>query len=110
LALFDGPARAIACGLAICASARTLGIGVRAGVHTGEVEVVGGDIQGLAVHLAARIMGTAGAGEVLVSATSRELATGAAVTFVDRGSHELKGISGARQLYEARTNRETGPA
>jgi class 3 adenylate cyclase len=104
LALFDGPARAITCALAICASARNLGIGVRAGVHTGEVEVVGGDIQGLAVHLAARIMGAAGAGEVFVSTTARELATGAGVEFVDRGSHELKGISGARLLYEARSS------
>jgi class 3 adenylate cyclase len=109
LALFDGPARAVNCALAISASAGKLGIGIRAGVHTGEVEVAGGDIQGLAVHVAARIMGAAGAGEVFVSSTSRELATGAGVEFVDRGSRELKGISGARQLYEARSSREPAP-
>lgn len=105
LAIFDAPARAITCAIAISVSARKLGIGVRAGVHTGEVEVAGGDIHGLAVHLAARIMGAAGAGEVFVSSTSRELATGAGVEFMDRGNHELKGISGARQLYEASSSR-----
>jgi class 3 adenylate cyclase len=109
LAIFDGPARAVACALAICASALKLGIGVRAGVHTGEVEMAGGDIHGLAVHLAARIMGAAGPGEVFVSSTSRELATGAGVEFVDRGSRELKGISGARHLYEASSNRAAAP-
>ncbi len=105
LAIFDGPARAITCAIAISGSARKLGIAVRAGVHTGEVELVGGDIQGLAVHLAARIMGAAGAGEVFVSSTSRELAAGAGLEFADRGSHELKGISGARHLYEASSRR-----
>ncbi len=109
LAIFDGPARAITCALAICVSARKLGIGVRAGVHTGEVEMAGGDIHGLAVHLAARIMGAAGAGEVFLSSTSRELATGAGVEFVDRGSRELKGMGGARQLYEARSSRAAAP-
>jgi class 3 adenylate cyclase len=106
LAMFDGPARAIACALAICASARKLGIDTRAGVHTGEVEMVDGDLRGLAVHLAARIMDAAGTGEVLVSSTVRELASGAGVEFVDRGSRDLKGITGARQLYEARPSRE----
>jgi class 3 adenylate cyclase len=109
LAIFDSPARAITCALAISASARNLGIGVRAGVHTGEVEVAGGDIDGLSVHLAARIMGAAGDGEVFVSATSRELAAGAGVEFVDRGSRELKGINGARHLYEARSSRAASP-
>ncbi len=104
LATFDGPARAIACALAISPAARKLGIEIRAGIHTGEVEVVDGDIRGLAVHLAARIMNEAGAGEVLVSSTSRELASGAGVEFLDRGTQVLKGISGARQLYEARAS------
>lgn len=109
LAVFDGPARAIACALAICASARKLGIDVRAGVHTGEVELADSDIRGVAVHLAARIMDAAGAGEVLVSSTSRELASAAGVEFLDRGSRELKGISGARQLYEARASGKGAP-
>ena len=103
LATFDAPARAITCALAITGASRTLGIEVRAGVHTGEVEVSAGDLRGLAVHLAARIMDAAGPGEVFVSATSRELASGAGVEFVDRGSREFRGISGQRQIYEARS-------
>ncbi|MBF8289638.1 MAG: hydrolase [Chloroflexi bacterium] len=109
LATFDGPARAIACALAVSRAARKLGIETRAGVHTGEVEIVDGDIRGLAVHLAARIMDAAGAGEVFVSATSRELASGAGVEFLDRGTRVLKGISGARQLYEARPSGDAAP-
>ena len=109
LATFDGPARAIACALAVFASARKLGIETRAGVHTGEVELADGGIRGLAVHLAARIMDAAGAGEVFVSSTSRELASGAGVEFLDRGTRVLKGISGARQLYEARSSGEAAP-
>ncbi|MEK6719429.1 MAG: adenylate/guanylate cyclase domain-containing protein [Chloroflexota bacterium] len=104
LAIFDGPARAIACALAIHASARNLGIETRAGIHTGEVELADRDIRGLAVHLAARIMDAAGPGEVFVSSTSRELASGAGVEFLDRGTRLLKGISGERQLYEVRTS------
>lgn len=103
LAHFDAPARAIECALAICNAARKLGIEVRAGVHTGEVEVTDGDLGGVAVHLAARIMADAGPGEVLVSATSRELASGAGVEFVDRGRRRFKGIEEERQVYEART-------
>ena len=106
MATFDSPARAIACALAVCASARRLGIETRAGVHTGEVEVADGGLRGLAVHLAARIMDAAAAGEVFVSSTSRELASGADLEFIDRGSRELKGISGARQLYEATLSHE----
>jgi class 3 adenylate cyclase len=101
LATFDAPARAITCALAISETSRALGIEVRAGVHTGEVEVSAGDLRGLAVHMAARIMDAAGPGEVLVSATSRELASGAGMGFVDRGSREFKGISGQRQIYQA---------
>lgn len=104
LATFDAPARAIACALAIAAASRDHGVEVRAGVHTGEVEVEvgGGDLRGVAVHLAARIMDAAGPGEVFVSATSKELASGAGVEFVERGSRDLKGLTGPRQLYEAR--------
>lgn len=102
LATFDTPARAIACALAISSAARALGVEVRAGVHTGEVEVSGGDLRGVAVHLAARIMDAAGPGEVFVSGTAKELASGAGVEFVERGRRELKGFSGAREIYEAR--------
>lgn len=102
LATFDAPARAIAFALAIATTSRDLGVEVRAGVHTGEVEVAEGDLRGVAVHFAARIMDAAGPGEVFVSTTSRELASGAGVGFVQRGSRELKGITGPRLLYEAR--------
>jgi len=102
LAIFDSPARAIGCALRIALAAHLLGIEIRAGIHTGEVELAGHDLRGVAVHLAARIMDAAGAGEVLVSATARELAGGGEVVFIDRGSRQLKGISGPRQVYEAR--------
>lgn len=102
LATFDAPARAIACALAIATTSRGMGVEVRAGIHTGEVEVADGDLRGVAVHLAARIMDAADPGEVFVSATSKELASGAGVEFVERGSRELKGITGPRLLYEAR--------
>jgi class 3 adenylate cyclase len=100
LALFDGSERAVRAAAAICRRAPTLGIEIRAGVHTGEIELVAGDVRGLAVHIAARIMALAGPGEVYLSATTRELAAdGAGLTFTDAGIHELKGVSGARQLY-----------
>jgi hypothetical protein len=89
------------CALRIALAAHKLGIEVRAGVHTGEVELAGHDLRGVAVQLAARIMEGAGPGEVLVSATTRELASGGEVEFIDRGSRELKGINGPRQVYEA---------
>jgi class 3 adenylate cyclase len=109
LAIFDSPARAIACAIAISASAHRLGIETRAGVHTGEVELADRDIGGLAVHLAARIMDAAGPGEVLVSSTTRELASGVRVEFSDRGARELKGISGTRQLFAASPSGEAPP-
>jgi class 3 adenylate cyclase len=101
VATFDSPAQAIRCALAIAATSRDLGVEVRAGVHTGEVEMAGRELRGLAVHLAARIMGAAGAGEVFVSATARELASGAGIEFEDRGSHTFKGIAGERRVYQA---------
>jgi class 3 adenylate cyclase len=101
VASFDSPAQAILCALAIAATSRDLGIDVRAGVHTGEVEMAGRELRGLAVHVAARIMAAAGAGEVFVSATARELASGARIEFEDRGSHAFKGIAGERQVYRA---------
>jgi class 3 adenylate cyclase len=102
VATFDAPAQAIRCALAISAASNGLGVQDRVGVHTGEVEMADGELRGLAVHLAARIMNAAGPGEVFVSATVRELASGAGFDFEDRGSHELKGFAGARQLFRAR--------
>lgn len=102
LATFDSPARAMESALRIVGSAHLLGIDVRAGVHTGEVELAGDDLRGVAVHLAARIMDGADAGEVLVSATTRELASGGELAFLDRGTRELKGISGPRQIFQVR--------
>jgi pimeloyl-ACP methyl ester carboxylesterase len=100
LATFDGPARAIRSGLAVSEAARDLGLEVRVGVHTGEIERDDGDIHGVAVHAAARIMGHAGPGEVFVSATTRDLVAGSGLTFADRGERELKGI-GLRRLFAA---------
>jgi class 3 adenylate cyclase len=101
LATFDAPAQAILCALAIATASSGMGIEIRAGVHTGEVEIVGDDLRGIAVHLAARIMNAAGPGEVLVSSTTTELVTGAAIEFVDRGRREFKGLGGERQVYQA---------
>jgi len=103
LATFDSPGRAIACALRVAHAAHLLGIEIRAGIHTGEVELAGHDLRGLAVHLAARIMENAGAGEVLVSATTRELASGGEIEFIDRGSRDFKGVNGPRQIYLARS-------
>lgn len=98
LALFDGPGRAIRCATAVRASLRGLGLEVRAGIHTGEVERAD-ELTGIAVHLAARVLGEAGAGEVLVTQTTRDLVEGSGLVFEDRGSRELKGIEGPRVLY-----------
>jgi class 3 adenylate cyclase len=99
LATFDGPARAIQCGLAICAGAHQLGIEVRVGVHTGEVERRGDDIAGIGVHLAARVQACAQPGEVWVSRTVTDLVTGSGISFTDRGEHPLKGVPGTWQLF-----------
>ena len=102
VATFDAPAQAIRCALAITAASAGLGVQDRVGVHTGEIEMTGRELRGVAVHLAARIMNAAGPGEVFVSATAKELASGAGITFEDQGSHELKGFAGSRQLFRAR--------
>ena len=99
LGTFDGPARAVRCAEAIIAAVRPLGIEVRAGLHTGEVELRGADIGGIAVHLGARVAAMADAGEVLVSRTVTDLVAGSGIRFKDRGEHELKGISGAWRLF-----------
>jgi pimeloyl-ACP methyl ester carboxylesterase len=99
LATFDGPIRAIRCALAATEAVRDLGIEIRAGLHTGEVESVGEEIRGIAVHIGARVAGLAERSEVLVSSTVKDLVAGAALKFEDRGQPELKGIPGAWRLY-----------
>ena len=94
LATFDGPARAIRCAAGIMASARGLGLRIRAGVHTGEVELRGDDIGGLTVHIAARISALAEPEEILVSQTVRDLVVGSGIEFAERGEHDLKGVPG----------------
>ncbi len=107
LALFDGAARAVRCGAAICRVARKDGLEVRAGVHTGEVERHPDTIHGLAVHVAARVAALAGAGEVLLSAPTVALLEGSDLSFSDAGEYELKGLDGPRRLYRFTT--ETVP-
>ena len=99
LATFDGAERAVHCALRISSAAQEIDLLVRAGVHTGEVEVVPGNLRGLAVHVAARILELAGPAEVVVSWTTRDLLAGTAFRFEDRGMHELKGIAGPRAAY-----------
>jgi len=101
LATFDGPARAIRCALAIAQGVKQLGIDVRAGVHTGECELMGDNIGGLAVHIGARIMAKAEPGSVFVSGTVKDLVSGSGIDFQDRGVHELKGIPGEWRLFLA---------
>lgn len=102
LALFDGPARAIRCAAAVSGALGELGLEVRAGVHTGEVERRRGDKpRGIAVHVGARVMSLAGAAEVLVSSTTHDLVAGSGLEFEDRGEHELKGVDGPRRVYAA---------
>jgi class 3 adenylate cyclase len=98
LATFDGPTQAIRCAEALRADAETLGIQIRAGIHTGECELLDNDIGGIAVHIAARILGHAGAGDILVSRTVRDLVVGSGTGFEDRGSVELRGVPGTWQL------------
>ncbi len=98
-ATFDGPARGARCALAIRDAVKALGIDVRAGVHTGECELMGQKVGGIAVHIGARVMGLAGAGEVLVSRTVRDLVTGSGLRFEDRGLHQLKGVEGEWALF-----------
>ena len=99
LVVFDGATRAVRCGVAMARSAETMGLTIRVGVHTGEVEFDGATAHGLAVHTAARVMSAAGSGEVLVSATTKDLLEGSGLTIEDAGVHGLKGIAGDRQLF-----------
>jgi class 3 adenylate cyclase len=100
LATFDGPARAIRCASAITETARSqFGLEVRSGLHTGEIEVIGDDVGGIAVHIGARVGATAGPGEVLVSGTVKDLVVGSGIDFEDRGERELKGVPGRWRLW-----------
>jgi class 3 adenylate cyclase len=100
LAVFDGPpSRALRCALAITGAARELGVELRIGVHTGECELIGDDVGGMAVHIASRVNGLAGPGEVLVSGTVRGTVVGGPFAFEDRGAHELKGVAGRWPLF-----------
>jgi class 3 adenylate cyclase/pimeloyl-ACP methyl ester carboxylesterase len=99
LATFTGPAQAVRCAGRVVAETHSLGLDVRVGVHTGEVELANGDVAGLAVHLAARVMGLAKGGEVLVTRTVRDLVIGSELRFSERGEHELKGIPDRWPLY-----------
>ncbi len=100
-AAFDGPARAVRCAKSIVGGVHELGLDVRSGLHTGECELVDGKISGIAVHTGARVAAHAGAGEVLVSSTVKDLVAGSGLEFEDRGLHELKGIPGEWRLYAA---------
>ena len=99
LATFDGPARAIRCAQAIATSVKSLGIEVRAGLHTGEVELRGEDVTGMGVNIAARVMDAAGPGEVVVSSTVKDLVAGSGLRFADRGIHDLRGVPGDWRLF-----------
>ena len=99
IATFDGPARGVRCACAIADEVRPLGIEVRAGLHTGECEMMGDDVGGIAVHIGARVAALAGAGEVLVSSTVKDLVAGSGLRFADRGNRSLKGVPGEWHLY-----------
>lgn len=99
LAAFDGPAQAVRCARRVTEGARPLGIEIRAGLHTGECELLGGKLGGIAVHIGARVAGLASPGEVLVSHTVKDLVAGSGITFESRGSQTLKGVPGEWQLY-----------
>ena len=101
LATFDGPARAVQCARELVDEVARLGLSIRAGIHTGEVEIIGEDIGGMAVNLAARVSALAGAGEVLVTSTVKDLVIGSDLQFADRGRHALKGVPGEWQLLAA---------
>lgn len=103
LATFDGPARGIRCALAIRDGVRTLGLETRAGLHTGEIEIRGDSVGGIAVHIGARVAAIAGAGEVFVSRTVADLVVGSDIEFEERGVHSLKGVPNEWQLYAVKT-------
>ena len=99
LATFDGPARAIRCACAVREAVRQLGVAVRVGVHTGECEVMGSKVEGVSVHIGARVAAAAQSNEILVSNTVKDLVAGSGLHFEDRGEHVLKGIPGGWRLF-----------
>ncbi|MGA2474208.1 MAG: hypothetical protein ABSG39_12055, partial [Acidimicrobiales bacterium] len=99
LATFDGPARAIACACAIRDAVSQLGLGVRAGLHTGEIEITDSDVAGFAVHIGQRVSSIAKLGEVLVSRAVVDLVVGSGIQFCDRGEHDLKGVPGSWKIF-----------
>jgi class 3 adenylate cyclase len=99
LATFDGPGRAVRCAQAISAGVRTLGIEIRAGLHTGEIELTGDDVAGIAVAIGARVGALAGPIEILVSSTVKDLVAGSGLALEDRGPHSLKGVPNEWRLY-----------
>jgi class 3 adenylate cyclase len=99
LATFDGPARGVRCAQAIIEALRPLGLTVRAGLHTGEIELAGGDLAGVGVHIGARVGALAGDGEVWATSTVRDLVVGSGLVFEDAGQHELRGVPDAWRLY-----------
>ena len=101
LATFDGPARAVRCAAAIRAELRALELEARFGVHTGECEMREGDIGGIGVHIAARVMGLASAGQILATSTVKDLTSGSGIQFTDRGLHSLKGVPEPWRVFEA---------
>lgn len=102
LAVFDGPARAVRCAAASVGAVRELGLEIRAGVHTGEVEMIGANVGGIAVHIGARVAALAQPGEVLVSSTLKDLVAGSGIAFEDRGAYVLKGVPGEWRVFAAR--------
>jgi len=110
LATFDGPARAVRCAEAVVGASAAAGVHVRAGLHAGECEVMGTDIGGIAVHIAARVSALAGPGEVLVSRTVKDLVAGSGLAFGDRGAHTLKGVPDEWQLYAVESAPTASPA
>jgi class 3 adenylate cyclase len=99
LATFDGPARAIRCACAVSDAVKELGIEIRTGLHTGECELMGEKVGGIAVHIGARVATMAGPGEVLVSSTVKDLVAGSDIRFADRGTHTLKGVPGEWRTF-----------
>jgi class 3 adenylate cyclase len=99
--LFDGPGRAVRCAQAVAESVRTLGLDVRSGLHTGEVELQGDDVAGMAVHIGARVAEMAGPGEVLVTSTVKDLVIGSDLAFTAKGKHTLKGVPGEWAVHAA---------
>jgi class 3 adenylate cyclase len=110
LSVFDGPGRAVRCAQTIRHDASALGLEIRAGIHAGEIELAGGDVTGLTVHIAARVSSAARPGEILVSQTVRDLVLGSGLSFADRGEQDLKGVPGRWRLFRLAGSEDTsGP-